>query len=225
MQLLNALLEENVLVLVAQPDLSQILTSRDGPIDVERNTFRTPFTGTLPDDVSPMLTFMSAAKTKAGISSKAFVILDSQTAQDGETCQVSSYDDISVEDDYKDALPFRCALSSVVAALQALHESPDGEERSKARVLRNEAAVAGGVWSRESAMEQRAKAPRFDPAEYPRSEVWDGNSEPRASEDAVPYIPIFCTAGVSLEVFSALCPFSGLKCFSLPFTARGMATS
>ncbi|CAN8097502.1 unnamed protein product [Discula destructiva] len=204
-EILNGLLEEDVLALVAQSDLSEVLTSNDGSIDGDRITFKTPFTGTLPDDVEPMWKFMAAAKEKAGISSKVFVILDSQTAQDGETCQVSSYDDDSDEDDYKDPLPFRCALSSVVAALRAMEESPEGRERSTARVLRNEAAVAGGVWSQASAARQHAKTPRFDPAEYPRSEAWDTASEPKASEDPLPYISVFRTADISLDTLNALC--------------------
>jgi hypothetical protein len=201
LQVLNTVLDDKHLVLVAKTDLSEILSSSNRPIDGITTAFKSPFTGTLPDDIGPMSNFTAAARSRDDISSKAFIILDSQTVKDGgRTCQVTTYDDDSDEDNYQDRVPFRCELSSAVAALQAIERSQSGEEPKTARAFRNEAAIAGGVWSQESAARQHSKTSHFNPADYPQNKAWDTNSGPRAPEDALPYLPVFCTTEISLEV-------------------------
>ena len=148
-----------------------------------------------------MIDFTAAAKAREGISSKAFVILDRQTVEDGKTCQVTTHDDDSDEDNYQDRIPFRCELSSAVAALKDIEQCIDGQERKAARILRNEASITGGVWNQENAARQREKTPRIHPADYRQSNIWDGNSGPKAAEDELPYVPVFRTTDISLEVY------------------------
>lgn len=104
-------------------------------------------------------------------------------------------------------MPFRCQLSSAIAALQELEQGSDAQEvlNKKARAMRNEAAIAGGIWSQESAAEQRerAKTPRITKTEYPPNKDWDLYSGPVGWEDPLPYTPVFCTTDISLEVGSS----------------------
>lgn len=193
-----------MVLVVNKPDLSEILTGNDRPID----GVDSPFTASMPGGLQPMYDFMAAAKGKEGISSKAFVILDRQTANDGKTCQVTTHDDDSDEDDYQDRVVFRCDLSSAFAALEALDrglgEENDDYRHNTARSLRNEAAIAGGVWSREASDSQRARVSRISLNEYPRSSDWNDSSRRRDAEDPRPYVPVFRTADVSLEVCEPL---------------------
>lgn len=207
LQILNHLLENDRLVLVAnKPDLSNLLTGNDRPI----NGVNTPFTSSMPDGLQPMYDFMAAAKRKEGISSKAFVVLDQQTAKDGKTCQVATHDNDSDEDNYQDRVVFRCDLSSAFATLEALDrglgEENDDYRHNTARSLRNEAAIAGGVWSREASDSQRARVSRIFLNEYPRSSDWDDSSGCRDAWDplARPYVPVFRTADISPEVCEPL---------------------
>lgn len=110
----------DLFVLVAKPDLSQLLTKDDRPIDGVHTAFKPPFTATLPDGIEPMRAFMAGAKIKEGISSKVFIVLDQQTAKVGNTCQVTTHDDDSDEDNYEFRVPLRCELNSALAAAQAL---------------------------------------------------------------------------------------------------------
>lgn len=162
----------------------------------------------MPGGLQPMYDFMAAVKGNEGISSKAFVILDRQTANDGKTCQVTTHDDDSDSDDYQDRVVFRCDLSSAFAALEALErglgEESDDYRHNTARSLRNEAAIAGGVWSREASDSQRSRVSRISLNEYPRSSDWNDSSRRRDAEDPRPYVPVFRTADVSLEVCEPL---------------------
>jgi hypothetical protein len=192
-------------VLVAKPDLSQLLTKDDRPIDGVHTAFITPFTATLPDGIEPMRTFMAAAKIKEGISSKVFIVLDQQTAKDGNTCQVSTHDDGSDEDNYEVRVPFRCELTSAISDALALEVGLEQYGHTTARALRNEAAIAGGIWTQESVERQhshaRERAARITEAQYPQSKDWDEFSGTVTSEDPRPYVPVFCTADIILEVF------------------------
>lgn len=204
-QIFNRLLENDRLVLVAnKPDLSELLTGKDRPID----GVNSPFTANMPDGLQPMYDFMAAAKRKEGISSKTFVILDQQTANDGKTCQVTTHDDDSDEDNYQDRVVFRCDLYSAFVALEALDrglgEEIDDYRHNTARTLRNEAAIAGGVWSREASDSQHARIPRISLNEYPQSSDWNGSSRRRDAEDPRPYVPVFRSADVSVEVCEPL---------------------
>lgn len=198
-------------VLVVKPDLSQLLTKDDRPIDGVHTAFTTPFTATLPDGIEPLRTFMAAAKIKGGISSKVFIVLDQQTAKVGNTCQVTTHDDDSDEDNYQFRVPLRCELASALAAAQALEVSPDQYGHEAARALRNDAAIAGGVWTQESAERQHSdageRAARISAAQYPQSKDWDEFSGTVRSEDPRPYVPVFRTADINLEVFPPLLHF------------------
>lgn len=198
-------------ILVAKPDLSQLLTQDDRPIDGDHTAFTTPFTATLPDGIEPLRTFMAAAKMKESISSKVFIVLDKQTAKDGKTCQVTTHDDDSDEDNYESRVPFRCELTSALAAAQALEAAPDQYGHMTARALRNEAAIAGGVWTQEASERQyshaRERAALISVAQYPPSKDWDEFSGTVESEDPRPYVPIFRTAGISQEVFPSVFHF------------------
>lgn len=210
-QVLNRLLENDRLVLVAnKPDLSELLTGKDRPID----GVNSPFTANMPDGLQPMYDFMAAAKGKEGISYKAFVILDQQTAKDGKTCQVTTHDDDSDEDNYQDRVVFRCDLSSAFAALEALDrglgEEIDDYRHNTARILRNEAAISGGVWSREASDSQHARISRISLNEYPRSSDWNDSSRRWDAEDPRPYVPVFRTADVNVEVCEPLLSFTFL---------------
>lgn len=166
-----------------------------------------------------MYDFMAAAKGKEGISSKAFVILDQQTAKDGKTCQVTTHDDDSDEDNYQDRVAFRCDLSSAFAALEVLDrglgEANDDYRHTTARSLRNEAAIAGGVWSREASDGQHARVSPLN--EYPRSSDWNDSSRRLNAGDPRPYIPVFRTADVSLEVCEPLIYLTLMVTFLFPY--------
>lgn len=199
--MLNRLLENDRLVLVAnKPDLSELLTGKDRPIDAVNS----PFTANMPDGLQPMYDFMAAAKRKEGISSKTFVILDQQTANDGKTCQVTTHDDNSDEDNYQDRVVFRCDLSSAFAALEVLYrglgEENDDCRHNTARSMRNEAAIAGGVWRRKASDSQQAWVSRISLNDYPQSSHSNDSSRSRIAEDPRPFVPVFRTADVSLEV-------------------------
>ncbi|KAK7701874.1 hypothetical protein SLS64_010008 [Diaporthe eres] len=157
-EILNAVLDVDRFVLVAKPDLSQLLTKDDRSIDGVHTAFTTPFTAILPDGIEPMRTFMAGAKIKEGISAKVFIVLDQQTSKVGKTCQVTTHDDDSDEDNYEFRVPIRCELTSALAAAQALEVSPDQCGHHTARALRNEAAITGGVWTQESAEIQHSYA-------------------------------------------------------------------
>lgn len=148
---------------------------------------------------------MESAKSKAGISSKVFICLDQQTVKDGRTCQVSTHDDDSDMDDYRYRVVFRCELSSAQDALQILEQNQNQADpfcHRAARALRNEAAIAGGVWSREASELQHARVPHITTDEYPRSNQWNDSK----SLDDVEYghrriyVPVFRTADMSVEV-------------------------
>lgn len=193
------------MVLVAnKPDMSELLTGNDRPI----HSVNSPFTASMPEGLQLMYGFMAAAKGKGGISSKAFVILDRQTANDGKTCQVTTHDDDSDDDNYQDRVVFRCDLSSALAALEALDrslgEESDDYRHNTARALRNEAAIAGGAWSREASDSQHARVPRISLNEFPRSSDWNDSSRRLNAEDLRPYIPVFRTADMSLDVCEPL---------------------
>lgn len=158
---------------------------------------------------------MAACRSKEGVSSKAFLILDRQTVKDGKTCQVATHDDYRDDDDNKDRVVFRCDLSSAVVALDALergglyeneddeaHDDDDDYRHNMARSLRNEAAIAGGVWSRQASSEcQRddRTVPRIKLDEYPPASDWDCSSGRTAIDDPRPYVPVFRTANISPE--------------------------
>lgn len=158
-----------------------------------------------------MRTFMAAARIKKGISAKVFIVLDAQTAKDGKTCQVTTHDDDSDEDSYEYRVPFRCELTSALAAAQALEAAPDQYGHTTARALRNEAALAGGVWTQEASDSQhsqtRERAARISVAQYPQSKDWDEFSGTVESEDPRPYVPIFRTAETSQEVLQSVFHF------------------
>lgn len=162
----------------------------------------------MPDGLQPMYDFMAAAKGKEGISSKAFLVLDQQTAKDGKTCQVTTHDDDSDEEDYQDRVVFRCDLSSAFAALEALDrglgEDNDDYRHNTARSLRNEAAISGGVWSREASDSQRSRVSRISQNEYRPTSKWNHWSQRRDAGDPRPYVPVFRTADMSLEVCEPL---------------------
>lgn len=212
LQILDALLETHRLILVAnKADLSECLTSNDRPIDGVHTGFTTPFATIVPKGLEPMSTFSAACKTKEGVSSKAFVVLDRQTAKDGQTCQVTTHDDDSDGENYLDRVLFRCELSSALAALEILEQGPDETDQYRhrtARALRNEAAIAGGVWSREASESQRARVLRITVDEYPRSSDWnDWNEEGDLGsttvvdlDDPRPYVAVFRTGDIGLEV-------------------------
>lgn len=195
-------------VLVAKPDLTQLLTQDDRPIDGVHTAFTTPFTEMLPDGIEPMRIFMAASKVKEGISSKVFIVLDEQTAKDGKTCQVTTHDDDSDEDNYEFRVPFRIELTSALAAAQALEAAPDQYGHTTARALRNEAAIAGGVWTQEATERQysqaRERAAHISVAQHPQSKDWDEFSGTVESEDPRPYAPIFRTAEIRQKVFPPL---------------------
>lgn len=225
-QILNNILENKDLVLISnKTDLSDLLTGKDRPIDGNNIAFNSPFTGSCSNVNDTMMSFMAAAVAKEGISSKAFIVLDTQTLEDGgKTCQVSTHDDGRDEDDYHMRVSaFRCDLSSAVAALSILEQSPDGQDHQTARVLCNEAAIAGGVWSDETAAGQHehTKVPRITSADYPQSKDWDQESRRNCREDPLPYIPIFRTADINLEVCETL-PFSlSFAALSISFRSQG----
>lgn len=193
-----------MVLVVSKPDLSVLLTGDDRRI----NSVNSPFTANMPSGLQPMYDFMAAAKGKEGMSSKAFVILDQQTANDGRTCQVTTHDDGSDDDNYQDRVIFRCDLSSAFVALEALErglgEENDDYRLNTARSLRNEAAIAGGVWTREASDSQHARVSRISLNEYPRSSDWNDSSQRQNAGDPRPYVPVFRTADMSLEVCELL---------------------
>ncbi|KAK7714384.1 hypothetical protein SLS63_011786 [Diaporthe eres] len=223
-EILNAVLDVDRFVLVAKPDLSQLLTKDDRSIDGVHTAFTTPFTAILPDGIEPMRTFMAGAKIKEGISAKVFIVLDQQTSKVGKTCQVTTHDDDSDEDNYEFRVPIRCELTSALAAAQALEVSPDQCGHHTARALRNEAAITGGVWTQESAEIQHSYAggrtARISVAQYPQSKDWDELSGTVRSEDARPYVPVFRTADINLEVFPPLLHF--LRVYTLLVVILGI---
>lgn len=151
-----------------------------------------------------MMSFKVATAAKEGISAKAFIVIDNQTLKDGgKTCRVSTHDDDRDEENYHARVAFRCELASAVAALNFLALSPDGQEHQAARALRNEAAIAGGVWSKDAAARQHEHAivPRIKAEEYPQSKEWDVESGCNSAEDSRPYIAVFRVADIDLEVW------------------------
>lgn len=180
-------------VLVGKRDMSELLTSDDKPI----NSFETPFNLKVPEILQAVSEFMDAAKTKKGISKNTFVVLDSTTAKDKTTCQVA-IDSRHEEELYWDYVPFRCELSSLIPALEALEH---GDGTATARKLRNEAAMVGGVWKQQQVDAVRNKQSRLAAADFPKSEAWDEYCGAESSESALPYVPVFRTADISLEVY------------------------
>ena len=62
--------------------------------------------------------------------------------------------------------------------------------------------MVGGVWSKQQVDEFRARPRRIDVGEYPVHDSWDEYSGPDSSETDIPYVPVFQTAQISLEVNS-----------------------
>lgn len=184
--------------------MSQLLSSKGRPIN---STFKTPFINSYSNDDDPMMCFKAAAAAKEGISTKAFIVLDDQTLRDGgKTCRLSTHDDDRDEETYHARVALRCKTSCAVAALNILEQSTDGNEQQMARSLRNEAAIAGGIWSEKAAARQHehAKIAHIRAAEYPQSQDWNLESGCCSAGDSRPYIPVFCTADIDLEVCKAL---------------------
>lgn len=162
-----------------------------------------PFASSYSSDDDPMMSFNVAAAAKENIDAKAFIVLDSQTLKDGGiTCRVSTHDDDRDEENYHAHVAFRCEITSAVAALNILEQSLDGNAHKTARALRNEAVIAGGVWSEEAAARQHdhARVQRIKAADYSRSKDWNLESGCYSAEDSRPHIPVFCTADTDLEV-------------------------
>jgi len=191
-QILRDLLAHDELVLVGKKDLSELKTS-----DAELDSFDTPFKEDLPEIVQSLGIFMDATKSKDGISHKAFVILDQTTASDKNTCQIAT-DGREDEESQWTYIAFRCELSSIIHGLEAVEQAV--EATGTARDLRSEAAMVGGVWSKRRVDEFRARPRRIGVGKYAVHESWDEYSGRDNAETDIPYIPVFKTSEISLEV-------------------------
>lgn len=197
-QVLRDLLSHDGLVLVAKRDLSELISNRD---DDKIDSFQTPFTADLPDVYDSLGEFMDAAKSRqhGDINHKSFVILDETTAEDGKTCQIA-VDGREDEQSNEIQIAFRCELASATHGLAAMEAASENELTKVIRDLRNEAAMVGGVWSKQRVDEFRSRPKRIDVGDYPPHENWDEGSGPENPDTDIPYFPIFQTAEISLEV-------------------------
>ncbi|KFG86523.1 hypothetical protein MANI_013667 [Metarhizium anisopliae] len=199
-QALRDLLSHDVLVLVAKRDLSELISNRD---DDKLDSFATPFTADLPDAYDSLGEFMDAAKSRqhGDISHKSFVILDETTAEDGKTCQIA-VDGREDEQSNEIQIAFRCDLASATHGLAAIEAASENELTKVIRDLRNEAAMVGGVWSKQRVDEFRSRPKRINVGDYPPHENWDEGSGPKSPDTDIPYFPIFQTAEISLETLN-----------------------
>ncbi|KAI1082928.1 hypothetical protein F5B20DRAFT_489790 [Whalleya microplaca] len=194
LEILNDVLTDQRLVLVGKRDLSQLLSHDDKPID----PFETPFNQEYPEILQSMSEFMDATKNAKDISKTAFVVLDSTTAKDKVTCQVAT-DGRHEQESHWDYVTFRCQISSLIPALEALDQ---GNGTATARKLRNEAAMVGGVWKQQRVDGLKKKPPHFKLTDFPQSKDWDEYCGPESSESVLPYVPVFRTADISLETLA-----------------------
>jgi hypothetical protein len=187
------------LVLVAKRDLSVLITgdSDDEPLDKVES-----FKAELPKSMQVMSDFMDGIAKKPGINSKAFVILDDATGQDESTCLIAV--DVRKENPATDYLTFRCQFSSTLSALEELNGSSSAQQTLKR--LRNETAMAGGVWSKATVDKVKSRKPRFDPSEFPPSQDWNTNCAAEFPDAARPYIPVFRSVEIGLKVCAARAP-------------------
>ncbi|KAK2616744.1 hypothetical protein QQS21_000356 [Conoideocrella luteorostrata] len=195
-QILKDLLSHDELVLVAEKDLSKLITNGD-----ELDSFQTPFSDAPPAAHESLGTFMDARQSRDNISRKAFVILDGTTAEDGKTCQIATD---GRQDERGDSIQiaFRCNLPSATLSLVAVEEA--AASTKAVRELRNEAAMVGGQWDKQRVDELRARPKRIDVEQYPIHDSWDESSTPGSLDTDIPYFPIFQTAEVNLKTINKL---------------------
>ncbi|KAK9778467.1 hypothetical protein SCAR479_04489 [Seiridium cardinale] len=183
------------LLLVAKRDLSVLLT---GDSDDEQLDTAESFKEDLPKSIYVMNGFMDAIAKKPCINGKAFVILDDTTGQDRSTCLVAA----DVRDNpATDYLTFRCQFSSALSALEELDHG-DSSIQHAIRRLRNEAALAGGTWSKATVEKIKSRKSLLDPSKFSPSKDWDTNCAAEFPDSARPYVPVFRSAEISLKTLN-----------------------
>ena len=128
--------------------------------------------------------FMNAVAKKSGVNGRAFVILDDTTAKDKSTCLVAA--DVRGDNSHGiDYTGFRCQFSSALSALEPLIHGSE-----TIREMRNEAAMAGGVWSKSTLDKIKSRKPRIDASKFPLSKHWNTGCGTMFHSDK-PYYPVF----------------------------------
>lgn len=178
---------------MAKSDLSELIT--DDSDDTSLSSIEV-IEKKLPEWNQTIPKFMDSIAQKPGINAKAFVILDTTTAQDKSTCFVAT----DAREDKYGAWPylgFRCDLSSLVPALEAL-------DHASVRDLRNQAAISSGAWRKEVLDASKKEPSRIKPSDYPIHQGWSTELVPANNDTSKPYFPVFRTADVPLEVCDPL---------------------
>lgn len=179
-------------------------------------SYKSPFVNLDTDGELEAIETMRQAMVRENMAgTKAYAVLDSHSAKDRTTCYVTSFeyenvkkgDDDDDDDDEESTsnVCVRCDIGSIVSILSSLQEA---EESTRARKHRNEAAIVGGVWDTRKAMRLRAhpstlNAPRHKlrSAHWRPSPAWDKYCAMGGrGETARPYVPVFRTADISIEV-------------------------
>lgn len=186
-----------------KPDLSEVLTVDNRPIA----SYVSPFVNLDEDGEREATDRMRQAMARYNTAStKAYAVLDSYSAEDRSTCCVSSFEcqdrtkgeDEDEDEDNTSSVNIRCNLNHVVSLLEDLEVAMDC---SAARVLRNEAAAVGGVWDAEKVQLLRDQPSKLRSAKWKPSPAWDEDCAMEGrGETAHPYLPVFRTADISLEV-------------------------
>ncbi|KAH0283126.1 hypothetical protein M436DRAFT_76983 [Aureobasidium namibiae CBS 147.97] len=188
-------LRDPALVLVGKTDLSLLIT------DVKSTaikTFQSPFVfDDFMESCEALETFMSARVSSKDLSQEFFVILDEYTKGKKPTCQIA-IDGRGIEDINEMQFSFRCDLSSVHEALNAVESVPTDLSLA-IRLRRNEAVMVGGVWS-SGAVTRLEAMPNHLGTEQPKGlkQRDDVGSSIGTDRDA-PYCPIFLTATISFK--------------------------
>lgn len=186
-----------------KPDLSEILTVDSRPIAA----YVSPFVNLDDDGERQARETMRQAIARYNMAStKAYAVLDSHSAEDRTTCYVSSFEYQNRTKGYEEddeehntsSVNIRCNLVHVVSLLDDLEAATDS---AAARVLRNEAAAVGGVWNAEKVQVLRNQPSKVRSAKWKPSPAWDEDCAMEGrGETAHPFLPVFRTADISLEV-------------------------
>ncbi|KAI1865367.1 uncharacterized protein JN550_008415 [Neoarthrinium moseri] len=149
--------------LVASQDFSVLLT--DKAEDLSKLDSVEEFTDTSLGNYEDVERFLKLATQTTGIKTTGFVFLDRGTANDGTTCCIT----IDGRQDKNAAsgwIGFRCDFASIVPALEALERGVSVVE------LRNQSAMAGGVWREDRVRVQLERTSPLDTSKFPRHDDW-----------------------------------------------------
>ncbi|KAI1848698.1 hypothetical protein JX265_005675 [Neoarthrinium moseri] len=179
---------KDAVAVVGRQDFSVLLT--DSMDDLSKLDSVEDFTESTLRGFAGIAWLMKMAAQTTGIKTTAFVFLDQATADDETTCRIAI--DARQDEDSMGWLSFRCEFPSIVPAVEAI------ERGYAATELRNQSAMAGGVWRDDRVKAQLARASSLKLSSFPCHKDW----RPVFVDGADLQYTVFRTAKISTDVLN-----------------------